>query len=113
MSIDKKQAYLLKDGEIMIGAFIFKFSSGSIDFLAIHPQYKKKNIAKAFLQKILNEFFNDTISITTFREGDKADIGYRETIKNLGFAECELLVEFGYPTQRFSLQRVIGIAEHE
>ena len=45
------------------------------------------------------------ISVTTFREGDKADTGYREIWKRLGFVEAELLVEFGYPTQRFILQK--------
>ncbi len=44
------------------------------------------------------------ISITTYREGDKADTGYRDEIKGLGFAEAELLVEYGYPTQRFMMQ---------
>ena len=43
------------------------------------------------------------ISMTTYREGDKADTGYRTLLKNLGFAERELLIEFGYPTQRFVL----------
>ena len=43
------------------------------------------------------------ISITTYRAGDKADTGYREELYQLGFAEKELLVEFGYPTQRFVL----------
>ena len=41
------------------------------------------------------------VSITTYQEGDKADTGYRDEIKELGFAEAELLVEYGYPTQRF------------
>ena len=40
-----------------------------------------------------------------FAEGDKADTGYREIWGSLGFAEAELLVEFGYPTQRFVLQK--------
>ena len=52
----------------------------------------------------MNELLVDKdISVTTFREGDKADTGYRKAYKELGFAEAELLVEFGYPTQRFVL----------
>ena len=39
--------------------------------------------------------------ISPFLEGDKADTGYREKLKQMGFAERELLTEFGYPTQRF------------
>lgn len=41
------------------------------------------------------------MSTTTYREGDKADTGHRETLTELGFAEAELLIEFGYPTQKF------------
>ena len=37
------------------------------------------------------------------REDDKADTGHRDILKQLGFAEKELLIEFGYPTQRFVL----------
>ena len=39
--------------------------------------------------------------MTTYRKGDKADTGHRGLLKKLGFAERELLIEFGYPTQRF------------
>ncbi|WMJ82675.1 GNAT family N-acetyltransferase [Oscillospiraceae bacterium LTW-04] len=105
-AILKKQALLLKDKDIVIGAMVLNVDTGSIDFLGVHPQYRKNGIAKAFLQKAFNELLKDTsISITTFREGDKADPGYRDVFKKLGFAEAELLVEFGYPTQKFTLQK--------
>ncbi|MBF4692200.1 GNAT family N-acetyltransferase [Fusibacter ferrireducens] len=104
--ICKKQAMIMKDGDIIIGAMTFNNNTGSIDFLGIHPQYRKKDIAKAFMQKALDELLKDVpISITTFREGDKADLGYRKAFQKLGFAEAELLVEFGYPTQKFTLQK--------
>lgn len=45
------------------------------------------------------------LHITTYRKGDKADTGHRRALKDLGFAEAELLTEFGYPTQRFILPR--------
>ena len=41
--------------------------------------------------------------MTTYREGDKADTGHRELLKNLGFTERELMIEYGYPTQRFTI----------
>ena len=41
--------------------------------------------------------------MTTYREGDKADTSHRDTLKQLGFAERELLIELGYPMQRFVL----------
>ncbi|MEG0378143.1 MAG: GNAT family N-acetyltransferase [Eubacterium sp.] len=104
--IQKRQALIMRDGNIIIGAMAFNKETGSIDFLGIHPQYRKHNIAKAFLQRVWGEFLRDTpISVTTFREGDKADPGYREIFKKLGFAEAELRIEFGYPTQKFILQK--------
>lgn len=104
--IKNGRALILKDADIAIGAMAFDEMTGSIDFLGVHPQYRKKGIAKAFCEKALHELARpEAIAVTTFREGDKADTGHRKAIKNLGFAEAELLVEFGYPTQRFVLQR--------
>lgn len=104
--ISENRALIMKDGGTAIGIMAFSYDTGSIDFFGIHPQYRKRGIAKAFLRKVMTEFLEDPkISITTFREGDKADLGYREIFKSLGFAEAELLIEFGYPTQKFVLHR--------
>ena len=100
------RALILKDGDTAVGIMAFHEMTGSIDFLGVHSQYRKKGIARAFCEKALYELVRSKeITITTFREDDKADTGYRRTIKNLGFAEAELLVEFGYPTQRFVLRK--------
>ena len=57
-----------------------------------------------FLNKLAEELLRGKeISLTTYREGDKADTGHRKTYLSLGFAERELLTEYGYPTQRFVL----------
>lgn len=104
--IKTKQALILKDNEIAIGAMLFSYKTGSIDFLGTHPLYRKKGIPQAFLDKLMRELLKGMkISITTYREGDKADTGHRKAIMDLGFAEGELLVEFGYPTQRFVLPK--------
>lgn len=96
----------MKEADMAIGIMAFHEVTGSIDFLGVHPQYRKKGIAKAFCEKALYELARSAqISVTTFRAGDKADTGYRKVWGSLGFAEAELLVEFGYPTQRFILQK--------
>ena len=100
--IDEKRALVLKDGDILVGAMAFSDNPGCIDFLGIHPQYRKQDIQKVFLDALLETYLpGKEISMTTYREGDKADTGHRELLKHLGFAERELLIEFGYPTQRF------------
>lgn len=100
--IRKKRALVLKDRENAVGIMGFDAESGSIDFFGIHPQYEEQGIGHAFLKKAAKEMRPDqNMSITTFREGDKADPGYRDFYQKLGFEEAELLVEYGYPTQRF------------
>lgn len=44
------------------------------------------------------ETVNAKVTVTTFREGDKADTGYRKLFKELGFAEAELLIVCCFPT---------------
>ncbi len=89
---------------VAIGVMGFSPDTGSIDFLAVHPQYRHLGITKLFLDKLADELlYGKEITLTTYRAGDKADTGWREEYRRLGFAERELLVEYGYPTQRFVL----------
>lgn len=100
------EALIIKDGENAIGIMLFSYETGSIDFMGTHPLYRNKGIPRALLDKAMHELLEDKeISITTFREGDKADTGHRKEVMELGFSEAGLLVEFGYPTQRFILPR--------
>lgn len=102
--IGKRQALLLRDGQTVIGTMLFSCDTGNIDFLGVHPQYRERGIEKLFLGKLMTELLpGRTLSITTFRERDRADTDWREVCKGLGFVEAELLMEFGYPTQRFVL----------
>lgn len=101
-AIDERRALVLRDRDVLIGVMAFSPDSGCIDFLGIHPQYRRRGIQKLFLDALLERYLpGKEICMTTYRAGDKADTGYREMLKHLGFAERELLVEFGYPTQRF------------
>lgn len=100
--IHSQQALILKDGPVAIGIMLFSYETGSIDFLGCHPLYRNQGIPNALLNKVLEEMLTGrVVSITTYREGDRADTGQRSEIIRLGFAEAELLTEYGYPTQRF------------
>lgn len=104
--IQAREALILKDGETAAGIMLFSHENGSIDFMGSHPLYRKIGIPGMFLDKVMSELMTGRkISITTYREGDKADTGYRKELKKLGFAEAELLEEYGYPTQRFVLDK--------
>lgn len=113
-SIYENRAFILKDKNIAIAVMAINYDSKCIDFFGVHPLYRKCKIPRLFLDKVMNEFLKgEEISITTFREGDKADTGYRKIYKELGFAEAELLIEFGYPTQRLVLTPSTGGNENE
>ena len=103
-SIDEKRALVLKAGNVLIGAMAFTYSPGGIEFLGMHPQYRNRGLQRLFLDALLEIYLpGREISTTTYRAQDKADTGHRDLLLQLGFAEKELLTEFGYPTQRFVL----------
>ncbi len=102
--INSQQALVLQIGQTAIGAMTFSVATDSIDFLAIHPQYRNLGLTQLFIAKLSQELQpGHALSLTTYRAGDKADTGWRNEYRRLGFQEAELLVEFGYPTQRFKL----------
>ena len=102
--IDEKRALVLKAEDLLIGVMAFSDQTGCIEFLGVHPQYRSRGIQKLFLRVLMQRYLpGREICMTTYREGDNADTGHREMLKQLGFAERDLLIEFGYPTQRFAL----------
>lgn len=103
--IKENRAYIWMEDDIAAAVMSLHKSTGSIDFLGIHPQYPKKETARAFLNFAFTLIPLTTLHITTFRENDRADMGYRQLWKDLGFAQAELLTEFGYPTQRMILHK--------
>lgn len=104
-SIFQRRAFILKDQNLAIGVMILSDVTGSIDFLAVHPLFRRLEMIGVFIRKAVNELsFGQPLSITTFRAGDKADTGYRKTYRQLGFLEAEFLTEFNYPTQRLILK---------
>ena len=104
IGISEQRALVLKDDALLIGAMLFNRHTGSIDYWGIHPQYRNAGIHKLFIDALLHTYLpNQDISMTTYRAGDKADTGHRALLYTLGFAERELLVEYGYPTQKFVL----------
>jgi AraC-like DNA-binding protein/GNAT superfamily N-acetyltransferase len=50
--IADKKALILRDDDMAIGVMGFSQGTGSIDFLAVHPQYRHLGITKLFLDKL-------------------------------------------------------------
>lgn len=95
------EALVLCDGHMAIGAVGFCSATGCIDYLGVHPQYHSSGMYTVLLKAVQHRLSpRQELSLTTFRERDPADPGYRRRWKRLGFQEDALMVEFGYPTQR-------------
>lgn len=50
--IEKKQALILKEEDMIIGAFAFSMNPYHIEFIAIHPQYRNCGIQKLFIETL-------------------------------------------------------------
>ncbi|KGO14254.1 GNAT family N-acetyltransferase [Clostridium botulinum] len=101
-SIQQRTALIVKDETKTIGVLIFSYENKEIAFLVVHPQYRKKGIATGLFNKMYNQFPKSTeITVTTYRENDTKGKAARALYKRLGFIEDELIMEFGYPCQRF------------
>lgn len=108
------RAFILRDEGMAVGAMAFSRDTGNIDFLAVHPQYRGLGIMELFLEKLTEgPLKGREITVSTYRAGDRADTGYREGYKRLGFVERGLLVEYGYPTQQLVLCLRNGEADPE
>ncbi len=101
-SIERREAIVYEREAKLAGAIAFRRDLGTIEFLGVHPQMRGSGITKVLMRSVLRELAPEveTVSTTTFRAEDAADTGYREDLLTLGFAEAEMLEEFGYPTQR-------------
>lgn len=105
-NIKRKTALCVKfEGEV-VGAMLFSYNSKCISCMAVHPNFRKRGIASAMVEKMLSLFpKNIDISVTTFRDDDIKGNGPRQLYKKYGFEEDDLIVEFDYPHQKFILHR--------
>lgn len=108
-SIHAGRALVLYEGKTLVAALAFSESPAMIDFFGVHPAWRRLGVEKLFLQALAEVYLpHQAISMTTYRSNDKADTGQRAMLLALGFRERELLIEYGYPTQRMEWSPVFG-----
>ncbi|MEG2575085.1 MAG: GNAT family N-acetyltransferase [Christensenella sp.] len=99
--IRNKQALAVKAEDVIVGALTFSQCTGELSFLAVHPLYRKKGIAKALILKFISQFPKGTrLSVITYRDGDRQGIAARKLYQSMGFQCGELLTVFDYPCQK-------------
>lgn len=102
--MSKKQALCIKDRDEIVGVILFSRGHNMICCLAVSPEYRRCGIGSILLKKAIGELnpYKD-ITVSTFRENDSKGAAPRALYKKFGFAEDELIEEFGYPNQKFVL----------
>ena len=118
-NIARKTALCYKENGKIAGILLFSPDQNCLSCIAVHPDYRRIGIATKLIDKMLVLLQPDSdITVTTFRECDEKGIAPRKLYKKLGFEEAELLMEFGYPVQKFvlhpnNLENVLGVKRTE
>ena len=101
----ENRALCVKETDKVVGVLLISKKHNMICCLAVAPEYRRKGIASALLEKALSELDrSNDITVTTFRDNDEKGIAPRALYKRFGFAEEKLTIENNYPVQRFILR---------
>lgn len=99
--IEQGSALMVKTDTIVIGLLLYSKKEKELQFMAVHPMHRKKGIAYALMQGMVDAFaFGDCIHVITFREKDPKGIAARACYHKFGFMDDELLEVFHYPCQK-------------
>ena len=104
-AVRKEEAIMEEEDGRIAGLLMCSKETKELSFLAVHPEYRKKGVAKRLIVKMVEWFTSgDIISVVTFREGDPKGISARACYHACGFVDDENLRVFDYPCQRLVLR---------
>lgn len=101
-SIENQCALICRDQDAIAGAASISQDHKEIEFLAVHPDHRRKGIGKALIDYILDRLPpGSRITVITYRENDESGKAARKLYESLGFQPGKLLTVFDYPCQEF------------
>lgn len=90
------------DGRMLTGMLLFSKDESKIRCLAVHPEYRRQNIATRMVQLMLTKTApGQAVYVETFRENDEKGNAAREFYRALGFVPDKLDICENYPVQLF------------
>ena len=82
----ENRALCVKDDENVVGVLLLSKKHNMICCLAVAPEYRRKGIASALLEKALAELDSSRdITVTTFRDNDEKGIAPQSAIQAIWF----------------------------
>lgn len=104
--IEKKEAICAKVQDKIVGILLFSTEHSTLAFLAVHPAFRKHDIAFNMIKSMISVFpEGKDIWVTTYREDDPKGEAPRALYLRCGFVPDELVVEMNYPCQKFVLHK--------
>lgn len=101
----RKEAVCMKHGDEIAAVLLFSSKHSMICCLAVDPGYRRRGAASALLAEALSRLDRRRdITVSTFREGDDKAPAPRALYRKFGFVPDELVMELGYPCQKFILK---------
>lgn len=102
--MEEKRALCVKEGQNIVGVLLYSLRHNMICCLAVSKEYRRRGIASILLAEALKHLDHEQrITVTTFRQEDPLGIAPRALYARFGFVPEDLIVELGYPCQRFVL----------
>ena len=104
--IAEQSALCAVEGDQIAGALLFSRDPGALCFLAVDPSYRRRQIARQLVARMLDQLEEGkSVTVTTYRQEDPRGVAARAFYRRMGFMEGELTEEFGCPVQEFILPR--------
>lgn len=105
-NIHRGSALCAKVENQLVGILLYCTKSNCLSQMAVHPSWRNHGIGSAMVRWMLNKLDPmRNVSVTTYRAEDRKGAAARAFYRKMGFEEGELLIEYGYPVQRFILRR--------
>lgn len=103
-NIERGSAICAVDGYTVVGILLFSEKQNCISCMAVHPEYRRQNIASRMVRLMLTKLDRHRdVTVETFREGDEKAAAARAFYASQGFVPGELCTSMDYPTQQFVL----------
>lgn len=110
-NIKRKSAVCALNDQQVVGTLLFSVRHNMISFLAVHPEYRRKQIGTKLFKEALKILDRKRdIGVDTFGENDPSGVAARGFYKKLGFEEDKVILWKGgdvlleHPQQRFILR---------
>lgn len=114
-NMKRKSAICAQLNGQLVGVLLFSTNNNMLSFLAVHPDYRRKNIATIMVGEMFKNLDRTKdISVDTFGEGDPAGKAARAFYKNIGFVEGKIVPwRSGTIINEYAQQRFIYEAKIE